>query len=50
MKLPTNYVQMTDIKFWLLYSNTWNYLTVWKKLSSDLFKNIYKMCLQIIYI
>ena len=39
--------QMTDVKLWLLYSNTWNHL----KKSSDLIKNvIYKMCLEIIYI
>ena len=42
--------QMIDIKFWQLYSNTWNHLTACKK-SSGSFKNvIYKMCLQIIYI
>ena len=36
--------RMTDVKLWLLYKNTWNHLTVWKK-SPDLFKNvIYKMC------
>ena len=23
--------QMTDVKFWLLYSNTWNSLTVWQR-------------------
>ena len=23
--------QMTDVKLWLLYSNTWNHLTVYKK-------------------
>ena len=40
---------MTDVKLWLLYINTWNYLTVLK--SSKSFKNvIYKMNLQIIYI
>ena len=39
---------MTDVKLWLLYSNTWNHLTVW---IAGLFKNvIYKICLQIIYI
>ena len=43
------YKQMTDVKLWLLYSNTWKYLTVGKK-SSGSFKNvIHKMCLQIIY-
>ena len=33
MKLPTNYVckDMTDVELWLLYSNTWNHLTVCKK-------------------
>ena len=37
--------EMTDVKLWLLYRNTWNYLTVQKK-SSGSFKNaIYKMCL-----
>ena len=42
---------MTDVKLWLLYSNTWNHLNVCKKMISGLFKNvIYKMCLQIIYI
>ena len=23
--------QMTDVKLWLLYNNTWNYLIVYKK-------------------
>ena len=32
--------QMTDGKLLLLYSNTWNHLTVYKKMSSDSFKNI----------
>ena len=42
--------QMTDVKLWLLYCNTWNHLTVCKK-NSGSFKNfIYKMCLQILYI
>ena len=47
---------MTDVKLLLLYSNTWNHLTVCQKkkkekMSSGSFKNvIYKMCLQIIYI
>ena len=42
--------QMTDVKLQLLYSNTWNHLTVCKK-CSGLFKNvIYKMCLQIMCI
>ena len=46
----TVYKQRGDIKLWLLYSNTWNHLTVYKK-SSNSFKNvIYKMCLEIIYI
>ena len=42
---------MTDVKLWLLYNNTWNHLTEWKK-SSGSFKNVTnKMCLQIyIYI
>ena len=32
MKIPTNYVckEMTDVKLWLLNSNTWNYLKVCK--------------------
>ena len=43
--------QIFSVKLWLLYSNTWNYLTVCKQMSSGLFKNvIYEMCLQIIYI
>ena len=25
------YKQMTDVKLLLLYNNTWNHLTVWKK-------------------
>ena len=29
--------QMTDVKLWLLYSNIWNHLTVYKK---GLFKNV----------
>ena len=34
----------------MLNRNTWNYLIVWKKMSSGCFKNvIYKMCLEIIY-
>ena len=38
--------QMTDIKLWLLYSNTWNI-----EKSSGSFKNvIYKIYLQIVYI
>ena len=42
--------KMTDIKLWLLYSNSWNHLTVYKKTSGS-FKNVInKMCLQIIYI
>ena len=41
--------QMTDAKSWLLYSNTWNHLTVCK--SSDSFKNsINKLSLQVIYL
>ena len=43
--------QMTDVKFLLLDSNTWNHLTVYKeKMSSGSFKNvIYKMCFKIIF-
>ena len=48
---------MTDVKLWLLTSNTWKHLTLSKKKkkkkkkSSGLFKNvIYKMCLFIVYI
>ena len=45
------YKQMTDVKFWPLYSNTWNYLTVYKTMSSGSLKNVInKMCLQIIYL
>ena len=41
--------QMTDVKLWLLYNNAWNQLCAKKR--SGLFKtDIYKMCLQIIYI
>ena len=40
---------MTDIKLWLLYSNTWNYLTVYKKNSGSFMKPIYIMYLQIIF-
>ena len=40
---------MTDVKFWLLYINTWNHFIVYKK-SSDTFQNvIYNICLQNIY-
>ena len=40
---------MTDAKLLLLYSNTWNHLTVDKIMSSVLFKSIFnKMSLQII--
>ena len=43
--------QTIDVKLRLLYSSTWNYLTVCKKKSSGSFKNvIYKMCSQIVYI
>ena len=46
----TVWKQMTDVKLWLLYSNTWNHLSVGKK-SLGLFNNIInKMYLQIIYI
>ena len=35
---------MTDVKLWLLYDNTWKYLTVCK-INSGSFENvIYKMC------
>ena len=46
------YKQMTDVKLLLLHSNTWNYLTMYKKkISSGSFKKVInKMCLQIIYI
>ena len=42
--------QLTDIKLLRLHYNTWNHLTVCKKMSSGSFKNIKKMCLQIIYL
>ena len=42
--------QMTDVKLLLLHRNTWNHLTVSKKMSSGSFKNDIKMYLQIIYI
>ena len=36
---------MSDDKLWLLYSNTWNHLTVCKKLDLACLKNIiYKIC------
>ena len=42
--------QMIEIKLLLLHSNTWNHLTLYKKISSGVFKNfINKVCLQIIY-
>ena len=54
MKLPTNNAgkQMTDDKLWLLYSNTWNPLTMCKGYWAQVdFKNVInKMCLRIIYI
>ena len=31
--------EVTDVKLLLLQSNTWNHLTVCKKMSSDSFKN-----------
>ena len=31
---------MTDVNLWLLYSNTWNHLTICKKMSSGSFKNV----------
>ena len=38
--------QMTDVKLWLLYSNTWDYL----KMSVVSFLDVInKLCLQIIY-
>ena len=43
MKLPTNlhimyiylnvYKQMTNVRLWLLHSNTWNYLNVYKQMT-----------------
>ena len=32
--------QMTDVKFLMFHSNTWNYSSVWKKMSSISFKNV----------
>ena len=29
------YKQITDVKLWLLYSNTWNHLTVCKQTSDN---------------
>ena len=41
---------MTDVKLWLSYNNTWNYLTVCE-MSYGSFKNvIYKMSFQILYL
>ena len=43
--------QITDIKLLLLHSNTWNNLTVCKKISLGSLKNVTKkICLQIIYL
>ena len=44
--------QMTDVKLWLLYSNTWNHLTMCKKkMISGSFKDIMnKMFTKYIYI
>ena len=42
--------QMIDVKLWLLYSNTWNHLTVNKMISGSFKKVINQMCLPIIYI
>ena len=53
MKLSTNYEykQMTDVKLWLLSSNTWNHLTVCKKWAQARLKILStKMYLQIIYL
>ena len=36
----TVFIQMTDVRLWLLYNNTWNHLTVCKKKSSGSFKNV----------
>ena len=30
------YKQMTDVKLWLLHSNTWNYLTVYKQMINNI--------------
>ena len=51
MKLPSERKQMTDVKLWLLYSNTWNHLTVCKQMISGTFKNvIYEMFINHIYV
>ena len=31
---------MTDVKLWLLYNNTWNHLTLYKKKVTGSFKNV----------
>ena len=41
---------MTDVKFLQLHCNTWNHLTVYKKMSSGSFKNVNNACLQVIFI
>ena len=41
---------MTDVELQQLHNNTWNNLTVCKKLAQNRLKYYQKMCLQIIYI
>ena len=36
-------MQTNDVKLLLLYSNIWNHLSVYKKMSSGSFKNIIKI-------
>ena len=36
------YKQMTDVKLWLLYSNTWNHLTMCKKNELRLIQKCYQ--------
>ena len=41
---------MTDVKLRLLYSNTWNRLTVYKKRAKDSLRMLYPKCVYKLYI
>ena len=41
---------MTDVELLLLFSNTWNHLTVDKKMSLGSFKNVINMFINYIYL
>ena len=36
--------QMTDVKLWLFYSNTWNHITVYKKCDQARLKMLLTKC------